>query len=101
TVTGGGAPPLDPGGLGGGGGEPPGVRGVPALPVWTLPSGTEAMSAHVVVDALADGRHILGDLQTLLGERFGIRHTTIQLETDRSPVLQIGRAGDGGRSEAP
>ena len=79
--------------------EAHGVRAVHDLHVWTLTSGTEAMSAHVVVDDLADGRHILGDLQALLGERFGIRHTTIQLETDRSPVLQIGRAGDGGRSE--
>src|SRR5581483_11168062 len=66
------------------------------LHAWTLTSGTDAMSAHVLVDDLADGRHILGDLQHLLRERFGIEHTTIQLETDRSPVLQIGRAGEGG-----
>lgn len=75
--------------------EAHGARAVHDLHVWTLTSGTEAMSAHVVVDDLADGRHILGDLQQLLRERFGIEHTTIQLETDRSPVLQIGRAGNG------
>ncbi len=76
--------------------EAHGVRAVHDLHVWTLTSGTDAMSAHVLVDDLADGRHILGDLQHLLRERFGIEHTTIQLETDRSPVLQIGRAGEGG-----
>jgi cobalt-zinc-cadmium efflux system protein len=75
--------------------EAHGVRAIHDLHVWTLTSGTEAMSAHVLVDDLADGRHILGDLQTLLRERFGIEHTTIQLETDRSPVLQIARPGNG------
>jgi cobalt-zinc-cadmium efflux system protein len=76
-----------------------GVRAVHDLHVWTLTSGTEAMSAHVLVDDLADGQHVLGDLQQLLRERFGIEHTTIQLETDRSPVLQIGRAGESRSSE--
>jgi hypothetical protein len=53
------------------------------------------------VDDLADGQHILGDLRQLLRERFGIDHTTIQLETDRSPVLQIGRAGERGPGDRP
>lgn len=66
-----------------------GVRAVHDLHVWTLTSWKEAMSAHVLVDDLADGQHILGDLEQLLRERFGIEHTTIQLETDRSPLLQI------------
>jgi cobalt-zinc-cadmium efflux system protein len=68
--------------------------------VWTLTSRTDAMSAHVLVDDLADGQHVLGDLQQLLRDRFGIDHTTIQLETDRSPVIQIGRAGPPGEPEA-
>jgi cobalt-zinc-cadmium efflux system protein len=76
--------------------EAHGVRAVHDLHVWTLTSGTEAMSAHVLVDDLADGQHVLGDLQQLLRDRFGIEHTTIQLETDRSPVLQIGRANPPG-----
>ena len=68
-----------------------GVRTVHDLHVWTLTSGKEAMSAHVLVDDLADGQHILGDLQQLLRARFGIEHVTIQLESDRSPLVQIGR----------
>ena len=73
--------------------EAHGVRAVHDLHVWTLTSGTEAMSAHVLVDDLTDGQHVLGDLQQLLRDRFGIEHTTIQLETDRSPVLQIKAPG--------
>jgi cobalt-zinc-cadmium efflux system protein len=68
-----------------------GVRAVHDLHVWTVTSGREALSAHVRVDDLADGRHVLGDLQHLLRERFGIEHVTIQLEADE-PLLQIGGA---------
>jgi cobalt-zinc-cadmium efflux system protein len=60
-----------------------GVRAVHDLHVWTLTSGKEAMSSHVVVDDLAAGGRILRDLHTLLHERFGIEHTTIQLESER------------------
>ncbi|MFQ5899219.1 MAG: cation diffusion facilitator family transporter [Candidatus Methylomirabilia bacterium] len=78
-----------------------GVRAVHDLHVWTLTSGKEAMSAHVLVEDLADGQHILGDLQQLLGERFAIEHTTLQLETDRSPLLQIGRGPEGAADDRP
>jgi cobalt-zinc-cadmium efflux system protein len=59
-----------------------GVRAVHDLHVWTLTSGKEAMSSHVVVDELAAGHRILGALHKLLHERFGIEHTTIQLESE-------------------
>lgn len=68
-----------------------GVRDVHDLHVWTLTSGKEAMSAHVLVDDLPDGQHIQSDLQQLLRQRFAIKHTTLQLESDRSPVFQIPR----------
>jgi cobalt-zinc-cadmium efflux system protein len=71
-----------------------GVLGLHDLHVWTLTSGKHALSAHVLVDDLSDGRHILGDLEELLRARFNIEHSTIQLETDRSPLVQI-------RSERP
>ena len=60
----------------------PGVRAVHDLHVWTLTSGKEAMSSHVVVDDLAAGVRILRDLHKLLHEHFGIEHTTIQLESE-------------------
>jgi cobalt-zinc-cadmium efflux system protein len=59
-----------------------GVRAVHDLHVWTLTSGKEAMSSHVVVEDLAAGHRILGTLHKLLHERFGIEHTTVQLESE-------------------
>jgi cobalt-zinc-cadmium efflux system protein len=64
-----------------------GVRAVHDLHVWTLTSGKDAMSSHVVVDDLTAGDSILRELHRLLHERFGIEHTTIQLESE--PLLQI------------
>ena len=70
-----------------------GVRHVHDLHVWTLTSGKHAMSGHVLVEDLAAGNRILRDLHELLHERFGIEHTTIQLESE--PLLQIvERAGN-------
>jgi cobalt-zinc-cadmium efflux system protein len=65
----------------------PGVRAVHDLHVWTLTSGKDAMSSHVVVEDLTAGDRILRNLHRLLHERFGIEHTTIQMELE--PLLQI------------
>lgn len=65
----------------------PGVQQVHDLHVWTLTSGKEAMSGHVVVGNLAAGDQILRDLHTLVHDRFGVEHTTIQLES--RPLVQI------------
>jgi cobalt-zinc-cadmium efflux system protein len=71
-----------------------GVRRVHDLHVWTLTSGREAMSAHVVVADVRESERLLETLHALLHARFGIDHTTMQLETEPPPVLQIkGPAG--------
>jgi cobalt-zinc-cadmium efflux system protein len=70
----------------------PGVRRVHDLHVWTLTSGREAMSAHVVVADVGQSERLLGELHALLHARFGIDHTTVQLETEPPPVLQIKRS---------
>jgi cobalt-zinc-cadmium efflux system protein len=67
----------------------PGVRRVHDLHVWTLTSGREAMSAHVVVAPDTPADRILEDLHVILHARFGIDHTTIQVETEPAPLLQI------------
>jgi cobalt-zinc-cadmium efflux system protein len=72
--------------------EVAGVREVHDLHAWTLTSGKHAMSAHVVVEDLAAGNRLLDRLHALLHGRFGIDHTTIQLESP--PLLRIERAGD-------
>jgi len=86
----------------------PGVRAVHDLHVWTLTSGKDAMSSHVIVADLAANDRILRDLHRLLHERFGIEHTTLQLESE--PLVQIvaqahepsptERSGDRNRHDA-
>jgi cobalt-zinc-cadmium efflux system protein len=71
----------------------PGVCRVHDLHVWTLTSGREAMSAHVVVVDVRESNRLLESLHALLHTRFGVDHTTIQLETEPSRVLQIKAPG--------
>ena len=66
-----------------------GVRRVHDLHVWTLTSGREAMSAHVVVDDVRDSERLLETLHAVMHARFGIDHTTIQLEMEPPAVLRI------------
>src|SRR5436309_212806 len=67
----------------------PGVRRVHELHVWTLTSGREAMRAHAVVDDVRDSERLLETLHAVMHARFGIDHTTIQLETEPPVVLRI------------
>jgi cobalt-zinc-cadmium efflux system protein len=73
----------------------PGVRRVHDLHVWTLTSGREAMSAHVVVDDVRESERLLEVLHAVLHARFGIDHTTVQLETAPPPVVRIKAPGAG------
>jgi len=66
-----------------------GVRRVHDLHVWTLTSGREAMSAHVVAGAPVEADRLLHDLHLVLHARFGIDHTTIQIETEAPALVQI------------
>ena len=70
----------------------PGVSRVHDLHVWTLTSGREAMSAHVVVADVRESERLLEALHAVLHARFGIDHTTIQLDVER-PVLRIKSPG--------
>ena len=100
-----GVPPhLDPGEIDAAMRTAHGVRAVHDLHVWTLTSGRDALSAHVAVEDLSDGQHVLRDLQALLRQRFGIEHVTLQLESERSPLIQVTprrEATNAGGSGAP
>jgi cobalt-zinc-cadmium efflux system protein len=50
------------------------------LHVWTVTDGFPALSAHVLVEPGADCHRIRLELERLLRERFGIDHTTLQVE---------------------
>ena len=61
-----------------------GVRDVHDLHVWTISSGMYALSAHLVVEDPKVGNNddILTEVKHSLYERFGIDHTTIQIESE-------------------
>jgi cobalt-zinc-cadmium efflux system protein len=59
----------------------PGVRRVHDVHIWTITSGLEAMSGHVVVNDASASQAVLDRLNALLRERFQIEHATIQIES--------------------
>lgn len=61
----------------------PGVLAIHDLHVWTITSGMESLSAHVVVREERYGCELLGEIRTVLHERFGLHHMTVQMETER------------------
>jgi len=58
----------------------PGVTEVHDLHVWEVTSGFPALSAHVLVPRDADCHARRAELEHLLAERFGLEHTTLQVE---------------------
>ena len=68
-----------------------GVSGVHELHVWTVTSGFEALAAHVVTPAGADRDRARRELELVLRDRFGIEHTTLQMEEsgDEDALLQV------------
>ncbi|MDX6698080.1 MAG: cobalt-zinc-cadmium efflux system protein [Solirubrobacteraceae bacterium] len=71
---------VDPDAIGHALAAQPGVVEVHDLHVWEVTSGFPALSAHVVVGAEADCHATRAELEALLGERFGLSHTTLQVE---------------------
>jgi cobalt-zinc-cadmium efflux system protein len=67
----------------------PGVRQVHDLHVWTITSGFLALAAHVLVDRDTDCHATRRDLESMLHERFGLDHTTLQVDHEGGDLLQI------------
>ena len=57
-----------------------GVTGIFELHIWSITSGMNALSAHVVVMDMESSKRVLQDVNTLLEKRFKISHATIQIE---------------------
>ena len=57
-----------------------GVQGIHDLHIWTITSGRHALTAHVVIRELGENRRILREIQRMLAVRFGLTHSTIQIE---------------------
>ena len=58
-----------------------GVDDVHDLHIWTITSGREALSAHVIHSHSVSQPELLKELRTKLQDQFGVDHLTIQMET--------------------
>jgi cobalt-zinc-cadmium efflux system protein len=67
----------------------PGVVEVHDLHVWEVSSGFPSLAAHVVVGRDCDCHQARMGLQTLLRERFGIEHTTLQMDHEGGDLVQL------------
>jgi cobalt-zinc-cadmium efflux system protein len=69
----------------------PGVVEVHDLHVWELTSGFPVLTAHVMVEPNADCHGIRRELDRMLGSRYGIDHTTLQVGHATANVVQLTR----------
>lgn len=60
--------------------ESPGVLDVHDLHVWTIASGLDSLSCHVVSDESRTHVDLLESLRSMVHQEFGIDHVTIQIE---------------------
>jgi cobalt-zinc-cadmium efflux system protein len=60
----------------------PGVLEVHDLHVWTITSGLDSLSAHVVVEEGRFDCDLLAEIRSALHDRFGLHHMTVQIETE-------------------
>ncbi len=67
----------------------PGVVEVHDLHVWEVTTEFPTLSAHVLVEPGADCHGIRRELEALLHERFGLGHTTLQVEHAPAKLVQI------------
>jgi cobalt-zinc-cadmium efflux system protein len=67
--------------------EEEGVLSVHDLHVWTVTAGFGALAAHVVAASECDRDLVRRRIELLLHERFGIDHTTLQMEEEADTAL--------------
>lgn len=79
-------------------GSVPGVASIHDLHVWSIASGMDSLTVHVVAEEGCEGRRLLEAIHRLLAERFGLCHVTVQVEPSgfveagdgRCPRLPVG-----------
>jgi len=72
----------------------PHVANLHDLHVWEIGSAFPALSAHVLVHPGDDCHAIRRELERMLDERFGIEHTTLQVDHENERLLSIQSARD-------
>jgi cobalt-zinc-cadmium efflux system protein len=79
----------------------PRVAEVHDLHVWEIGSGFPSLSAHVLVLPGDDCHGVRRDLERMLDERFGIEHTTLQVDhTGQNQLVTIGPIGESEHPES-
>jgi len=78
--------------------DQPGVSEVHDLHVWEVTSGFPALSAHILVSADCDCHRARRAMEAMLHERFGLDHTTLQVDHVGGGLLEIEPAGAARRS---
>ena len=90
---------MDPDAIGRALASEAGVVEVHDLHVWEVTTDFPALAAHVMVAPGDDCHRIRRELQSMLGERFGIRHTTLQVDHERADeLLDIEPRANAGRT---
>jgi cobalt-zinc-cadmium efflux system protein len=80
---------LDPQAIGSALVGQPGVVEVHDLHVWEVTSGFPALSAHVLVGSDCDCHVARREMEAMLHERFGLDHTTLQVDHTGGALLEI------------
>lgn len=79
----------------------PGVASLHDLHVWSIASGMESVTVHVVAEDGAENGRLLDEIHRLLAARFGLCHVTVQIEPRGFVEMGDGRCprltGNGGR----
>lgn len=71
-------------------GEDPRVRNLHDFHLWEITSGMPALSAHVLVPPGEDCHGVRRDLERMLEGRFGISHTTLQVDHVNEQQAKVG-----------
>lgn len=58
----------------------PEIIGIHDVHVWTITSGLDAMSAHILINIDANSDEVLNTVTDILRDKFNLNHTTIQIE---------------------
>jgi len=70
----------------------PGVEEIHDIHIWTITSGIIALSAHLMIQdqMVSLSTDVRDSVNQVLAERFGITHTTLQLESSRCESCPVG-----------
>ena len=63
--------------------EIPGIKAVHDLHVWTITSGLDSMSGHIVVTDMSESPRVLRAVRDAMKDKFGLEHVTVQIEDEK------------------